>query len=174
MTMLPAYSWAPCTAERYPDLQAALFVDQRQFLELCLDAYRDARRAMEPPKGETWVDAQGEVTWSDANGFYEELLHFLSQRLYLRACLTGHAGNQFDDSDEATLLELFEGAAPGAGRSPADKGHGCPAFDSGAGSAALPSIKASGHGHGSDSARPSPAEPRFSAALPEQVAGGSG
>lgn len=85
--------------------------------------------------------------------------------------------DQLDEWEKQSRTKLTRwqrkhGALPGAGRSPADMGHGCPAVDSRAGSAAASSGPSRGRRTDYPSPAPSPAEPLFTRPHSERAAEG--
>ena len=108
--------WRPATGHDYPTLRSSLYADADAVVRLALAGYYAAVRAMRPPDGERWA-TEG-LPYGTAESFHDALLHEIGERLRHRAIETGH------------LVERL--ADPGAGRSPAVKGQGCPASGPGA------------------------------------------
>jgi hypothetical protein len=126
-TRLDQCDWVPATADRYPTLKSAIFVSGDDFLRLALQAYYAAMRDMVPPAGESWLQGGDgvaiELPYSCPEELQRSLLHHLGERLSGHAHKTGH----------------FVALPARAGRSPADMGHGWPAFDPAVGPAPGPS-----------------------------------
>lgn len=87
-------AWVPPTAERYPVPSAAVFVDRAEFLAMAAAVHDRARRALIPPPGEQWIDPEFRVTWGGPEGFFDDLLHFLGERLRHKALAAGHMVEQ--------------------------------------------------------------------------------
>lgn len=118
--------WLPPTVAHYPTLSRALFVSGDDFLRLAMQAWLAARRDLSPERGQPWICREGlpaeddGLPWGCARDFSESLLFHLGERLCLHAHRTGHF--------VVAEVQRARAAQPaGAGRSPADKGHGCPA-----------------------------------------------
>jgi len=118
--------WQPASPSRYPCLASALFLSEKEFLAQALAAYNAASRDLVPPPGERWLDRHN-GPYSNAEGFYDSLVHHFSERLRRRAYLTGHMVQSPGPG------EVADEPGPGAGRSPADMGHGWPASASAGG-----------------------------------------
>lgn len=121
-----AQNWIGPASGRYPTLASAIYLGQEEFLRHALDVYQAAKRDVLPEPGESWLDAEG-WPWATAQEFYDSLLLRFGERLRRRAQLTGHLveSQAQDDAGDNNCPE------PGAGRSPADKGHGWPASPAG-------------------------------------------
>ena len=112
------WSWPAPTASRYPTLRSAVHLSAEDALRLALAAYYAAVRDMQPSDGEKWLRADLEpLPWSCPRDLHDGFLHHLGERLWAHAAATGHL-------DQAQEIPR----SPGAGRSPAGEGQGCPAF----------------------------------------------
>lgn len=146
--------WVRGTGLRYPTPRSVQFASAEDFLRLALQAHLAACRDMVPPPGERWIDADLDSTWAGPEDFMQGLLHHLGDRLRRHAIKTRHLAEVPWTADEVAEHEAFEaetqswlddldarasgagnGAAAGAGRSPAHKGQGCPALLSAVGPA---------------------------------------
>lgn len=109
------------SAARYPSLKAAIHLTAEDALRLALSAYYAAVRDLQPPPGSRWlVEGDGvlePLPWASPRDLHDGFLHHLGERLWAHAAATGHL-----DPEESPV---------GAGRSPAAKGHGCPASAAG-------------------------------------------
>jgi hypothetical protein len=110
------------------------------------DLYRITRQALKlarancyPPRGEVFLSGDG--PWSSPRDFADTLVELLVLHVRADAHAKGVPGNELVPAQ----LSLWY-PDPGAGRSPALKGHGCPAFDVGAGRAATSSERSDERG----------------------------
>ena len=110
--------WKGAYEGHYPTMASAVFLTPAEFLGHAMDAYNAAKRNLLPDPGSPWLDSCG--SWSTAQGFYESLTARLAERLRRRALLTGHLVEVQIEDDASDNKDL------GAGRSPADVGHGWP------------------------------------------------
>lgn len=150
--------WVGPIPARYPTPDACRFIRAEDFLALALKAYLAASRQMEPPAGEPWVEAG--ATWADAEGFYDALRRGLTDRLRRAAVDAGHLLQEPWSAEDWAELGGSE-SPPGAGRSPADKGHGWPAFAPAVGPAPMPCPGAGDGGASQQRDITIPADPLF-------------
>lgn len=115
------WRWPVPTGARYPTQKAAIHLTAEDLLRLALSAYYAAVREMQPPAGERWLPDPEGVPWSCPENLHNDVLHQLGERMWAHAAANGHL-----DPD------------PGAGRSPAVEGHGCPALAPAVGPAPTP------------------------------------
>lgn len=116
--------WLPGSPKAYPTPRAAQFINADDFFALAVNAYLGAVRRLAPPRGEVWIE--GGVTWGNAEDFRRHLLAEVGERLRRAAIAAGDLREVPWDDDVVDA---------GAGRSPADKAHGCAAFASAVGPA---------------------------------------
>ena len=103
---------------------------------LALAAYSLASRQCQPTDGAPFLDIDGEA-YAGPYDFAEMVSQLFVLKLGTAAAAAGIDG--FEHCAEQLATWAIPVSA-GAGRSPADKGHGWPAFDSSAGSAAKPAL----------------------------------
>src|SRR5690349_24487596 len=107
-------TWRAPEPDDYPTPASCKFISGEDFVALAVKAYLAAGRLLVPAAGEPWRDADGNC-WGSARDFHDTLVQELGDRLWRAAIESGH-------------VVYIEEEDPGAGRSPAVEGHGCPAL----------------------------------------------
>ncbi len=112
------------------------WIDGRDLSRISTQALRAAKAWCYPPKGEPFFD--GGVPFANPRDFGETLVQLLVWHLQAEAHGKGIPGNEYAHEHLRRWYEHHGASSnnsplPGAGRSPAIKGHGCPASASAGG-----------------------------------------